>query len=95
MKSKILSNNTHKALINDLADQIKFLKIELRSKCTTINLIIKNIITNISKIKTTMIENKLKNSSPKNLQNSKHQAIKILTTLYPSTLLKYQKKKNR
>ena len=41
-EKQILSNNANKALINNISDQIEFLKNELHSKDTPIKLIIKN-----------------------------------------------------
>ena len=41
-EKQILSNNANKALINNISDQIGFLKNELRSKDTIIKLIIEN-----------------------------------------------------
>ena len=63
-EKQILPNNKKKALINNLIDQIEFLKNELRSKDTIIKQIIK--IQNIINIRHTK----------KTLQNSKHQTIK-------------------
>ena len=90
-EKQILTNNENKALINNLIDQIEFLKNELRSKDTVIKLIIEN-----SKYNNEYFQNKSNNDNqtekfvtPKKLQNSKHQAIKILTTLHPSIVLKY------
>ena len=91
-QKQILLNNESKALINNVIDQIEFLKNELGSKDTIINPIIKN-----SKYNNEYFQNKSNNDSnqtekfftPKNLQNSKQQTINILTTLHPSTVLKY------
>lgn len=43
IKKKISSNNKNKALINNLIDQIEFLKYELCCKDTIIKLIIENV----------------------------------------------------
>ena len=91
-EKQTLLNNENKVLINNLIDQIEFLKNELRSKDTIIKLIIENSKYGneyFQKKKIITIVIKLKNSShQKNLQNSKHQTIKILTTLHPPTVLK-------
>ena len=87
---QILLNNENNALINNLIDQIEFLKNEFRSKNTIIKLVIKN-----SKQNNEYFQNKNNNDSnqieklatPKKLQIPKHQTIKILTTLHPSTVL--------
>ena len=55
---QILSNNESKALINNLIDQIEFLKNELRSKDTIIKLIIEN-----SKYNNENLQNKNNNDS--------------------------------
>ena len=55
---QILSNNESKALINNLIDQIEFLKNELRSKDTIIKLIIEN-----SKYNNEYLQNKNNNDS--------------------------------
>ena len=91
-KKQILSNNENKVLINNITEQIEFLKNELCSKDTIIKLFIEN-----SKYSNVYFQNKKNNNSnqtekfvtPKKLQNSKHQTIKILTALHPSTVLKY------
>ena len=91
-EKQTLSNNENKALINNLIDQIEFLKNELRSKDIIIMLIIENskYSNEYFQKKIITIVIKLKNSShQKNVQNSKHQTIKILTTLHTSTVLKY------
>ena len=71
-----LSNNENKSLINNLIDQIEFLKNELRSKGTIIKLTIENSkhSKTISKIKMITIVTKLKNSSHQ--KNCKYQNIR-------------------
>ena len=91
-KKPILSNNENKTLINNLIDQIEFLKNELRSKDTIIKLIMEN-----SKYSNKYFQNKNNSDGNqiekfvtlKKLRNSKYQTIKILATLHLSTVLKY------
>ena len=76
-EKQILSNNKNKALINNLTDQIEFLKNELRSKDT----IIKQIIKNSKYDKYSSHQKK-----PAKLKTSDN---RILTTFCPSTVLKH------
>ena len=89
-KKQILSNNKNKALINNLIEEIEFLKTLAKTLSLSWLSKIQNIVTNISKIKIIRIVNKLKNLSHQEKPlKSKHQTIKILATLHPSTVLKY------
>ena len=96
-EKQILSNNENKALINNLIDQIEFLKNELLAKTPPFSSLskIQNVVTNISKIKIITIVIKLKNSSHQN--NCKTQNIRqlTLTTLHPLAVLNYQRIKKQ
>ena len=63
-EKEILSNNENKALINNLLDQIEFVKHELRSENTFDKLIIEN-----SKWNNVYFQNKNNKHSKKTLQN--------------------------
>ena len=65
-KRQILSNDENRAFINNLHDQIDFLKNELRSKNTIIKLIIEN-----PKCNNQYFQNK--NNDSNKLKNSYHQ----------------------
>ena len=90
-EKQILSNNENKALINNLIDQIEFLKNELLAKTLPFSSLskIQNVVTNISKMKIIKIVIKLKISSHQN--NCKTQNIRQLTptTLHPLAVLNY------
>ena len=63
-EKEILSNNENKALINNLLDQIEFVKHEFRSENTFDKLIIEN-----SKWNNVYFQNKNNKHSKKTLQN--------------------------